>query len=373
MHILHIANDYSGSAVYKNLFKAQDDLGQTQTIYTAVRAENLIGKNAITFTQNESGIIYSHILNFYTRINFYHKSDKICRDIENKISNFDQIDLIHAHTWFSDGVIAYRLYKKYNIPYVITIRNTDMNLFFKYMIHLRKLGVDILKHTKRIIFISQIYKTRFQNLQYMHKYIPELAHKIEIIPNGIDNYWIDNTIERKKLNDLPTNLLFIGNFSANKNVNRLVLAVERVLENGCNVTLHIVGGGADKNNKVTELIGSKKFVNYHGKIYDKDKLSAILRECDIFVMPSLTETFGLVYIEALSQGIPVLYTKNEGIDGLYDSNIGESVIASDVSSIENGILALIKKYNQYNFNPHEIVENHAWIDVATKHNIIYNL
>ena len=64
---------------------------------------------------------------------------------------------------------------------------------------------------------------------------------------------------------------------------------------------------------------------YLGKIYEKDKLQAVYAQNSIFAMPSLAETFGLVYVEAMSQGLSVLYTKGEGIDGLFEEHIGEAV------------------------------------------------
>ena len=47
---------------------------------------------------------------------------------------------------------------------------------------------------------------------------------------------------------------------------------------------------------------------------DKISLINFYKTCDIFIMPSLTETFGLVYVEALSQGLPIIYTKDQGIE-----------------------------------------------------------
>ena len=59
----------------------------------------------------------------------------------------------------------------------------------------------------------------------------------------------------------------------------------------------------------------KEYMTYYGEITDKKTLKNLYRENDMFVMPSKNETFGLVYIEALLQGLPILYAKNEGIEG----------------------------------------------------------
>lgn len=57
-------------------------------------------------------------------------------------------------------------------------------------------------------------------------------------------------------------------------------------------------------------------------------------ESDIFVMVSHSETFGLVYIEALSQGLPILYTRGQGIDGTLKEKIGEAADSYDENSIK---------------------------------------
>lgn len=127
--VLHITNDYSGSTVYKNLVKELDYLNIEQTIYNPIRDASRIGRNKIDFENSQSQVIYSHILSKYTDRIFYQKKiKKIVRDIEAKI-DLTKIKFIHAHTWYSDGGVAYELHKKYKIPYIVAVRNTDLNLF----------------------------------------------------------------------------------------------------------------------------------------------------------------------------------------------------------------------------------------------------
>ena len=363
MNILHLSNDYSGSTVYKNLCSAEDKLGISQTIYNARKKTIHSNKNTISFKNSSSAIIYSNILNIFTRINFFHKQNKIYNDLCSKVTDIQSIDLIHAHTWFSDGAIAYKLYTEFKIPYIIAIRDTDINMFFKYLLHLRKLGIRILLNAEKIIFISMAHQQRFVKHKAIKKHLNALSNKIEVIPNGIDNFWIENAACRKnKLSSNPQ-LLFIGIFNKRKNISRLIKAISKLKYEGYDLTLNLVGGEKGKFSKNDNI-------KNHGIISDKNELKKIINQSDIFTMPSLTETFGLVYIEALSQGIPVLYSKNEGIDGMYD-NIGESVFPKSVESIKNGIRLLIEDYDKYNFNPKCILSNHNWDVIAQKYFDIY--
>lgn len=87
-------------------------------------------------------------------------------------------------------------------------------------------------------------------------------------------------------------------------------------------------------------------------------------------MISHIETFGLVYIEALSQGKPLLYTKGQGIDSLFDFSIGEKVKSTDMKDIEGRIQdLLVNRYESINlidFN------NFRWSNIAKNYYNLYN-
>src|SRR5690606_10047125 len=66
----------------------------------------------------------------------------------------------------------------------------------------------------------------------------------------------------------------------------------------------------------------------------------------VFAMPSYRETFGLVYIEALSQGLPIIYAVNESVDKMIDG-VGESCDPFSITSIENAIQRILDNYDSY--------------------------
>ena len=128
-HILHITNDYSGSTVYKNLVREIDLLGFRKPFILPFEIKIRLIRNLIEFESSDSKIYYRNILKLKDRIQFSKKIRKIVRDIENSV-DLDIIHLIHAHTWFSDGAVAYELSKKLKIPYMIAIRGTDVDAIF---------------------------------------------------------------------------------------------------------------------------------------------------------------------------------------------------------------------------------------------------
>lgn len=372
--ILHITNDYSGSTVYKNLVKNLDDLHVEQIVYTPVREAARLDKNKIDLKSTHSQIIYSYILSKYTdRIFYQRKIKKIVRDIERKI-DLTKVTFIHAHTWYSDGGVAYELHKKYKIPFIVAVRNTDLNVFLKYFLHERSYGREILLAADRIITISAVYKNRMSDDKRLAPIILEMKNKITVIPNGVDPYWIDSKVSvRKQIENKDViQLLYIGKFDKGKNVVNLVNAVKNLNKNSTNnFVLTLIGGKGNDEKRVLSAIKDQSCFNYVGRVDDLTEIKRYFQKSDIFTMPSKAETFGLVYMEALLQGLPILYTKNEGIDGLYEDLIGEKVEDTSVREIESKIQLLHSNYNHYNFSIEKFSKNHDWKRIAEVYRQLY--
>lgn len=366
-NILHLCSYFSGiSAVYENLFQNIDALGYTQKVYVPYR--QIKRRKEVTFLNPNSEVLWRPILNDITRFAYFYKIKKIYKDVVESV-DLKEIDCIHAHTWYTDGGVAYKLFKKYNIPYTITVRGTDLSVFSKYFIHTHGFAKAILINAEQIIFVSKALERKVLNLPFLSEYAEVLKPKFRIIPNGVDEFWIKNVQVRKKIKSQDLKLVYVGNFTRGKNISRLIDALDIIKKSFPNVSLTIVGGGYSYSKQLVQRIENHENINFLGKILDKELLMEVIRENDIFVMPSYNETFGLVYIEALSQGIPVIYSKNDGIDGFHVKRIGEGVHPKNVDDIVKNILKIYNSYDEYDFNPQDIVKKHNWLDIAKS---IYN-
>lgn len=359
LNILHLTSYFAGiSKVYVNLFEAIDKLDHNQYVYVPYRI--LKKEKEVNFLNPNSKIVLRPIYNQLSRVAYFYKINKSYKDIVNQLP-VNRMDIIHAHTWFTDGGLAYKLHKKYNLPYVVTIRSTDLSAFAKYFYHTHNYARKILLNADKIVFLSTAYKNKVLQLPFIKKYAGVIEQKSIVIPNGVDSFWIENVREKKEFRAEKVQLIYIGSFIDRKNLIRLIEACDSLVESGYDLQLNLVGGSPKYANKLKKLIEEKQYIHFLGKIVDKLELATFIRQNDIFVMPSYGETFGLVYIEAISQGIPVLYTKNDGIDGLYGEKvIGEAVNAFDISDISQKLAELINGYEQYNFEPTVIVRNHDW-------------
>lgn len=362
MNVLHINCNYVSTTLHQNLIrKLNPHININQVIVPICKNTPLV----IVPDQNVSVI---KCFNRRDRFLFYYKQAKIFKVVKGIVSQRN-FNIIHAHTLFTDGNIARELKKKYGIPYLVAIRNTDVNVFFKYMIFLRKLGIEIMEDSDALIFLSESYKKLvFQ--QYIPDQIREkLEKKTYIIPNGIDDFWVNNRYKKKRQLSKEIKIIYAGRIDQNKNVTTTIEALKFLKEKGYNVQFLIVG----KIIKCTILdeINSTPFVKYITN-QPKEVLINLYRESDIFVMPSFHETFGLVYAEALSQGLPVVYTEGEGFDRQFEEGyIGFHVNSHDPQSIALAIEKIAVDYEAISSRCVEAASKFDWNAICKDYLSLY--
>ena len=98
----------------------------------------------------------------------------------------------------------------------------------------------------------------------------------------------------------------------------------------------------------------------------------MLFRSDIFVMPSIYETFGIVYIEAMSQGLPLIYTRGQGFDGQFkEGEVGYSVQSDSPSEISERVKAILKNYDYISEKCLSNVDKFSWDRIAGDYKKLY--
>ena len=365
MNILHISNDFSFTPVHANLYKELDALGVKQTVFNPMRLsqKDAVGRNE--FSAKNTQFVYAPIVKSFHKYVYHIKRATVYRTLVKKIK-INQFNLVHATTLLTDGGLAYKLFRNYHLPYVVSVRNTDINGFLDKMPHTWRDARKILLNAEKVFFISEGLKEKFENHRAIVDILPRIKEKFVLCPNGIDNYFIDNV---SKSRHTGHKVIYIGDFSNNKNVSRLCDAVLGLRqESGFeDVSLDLIGGGNANGTDVEDKIAAFPDVfSYLGRIKDKAKLCEALNKGAVFAMPSITETFGLVYLEALSQNLPVLYTKGQGIDGLFGPSIGIAVNPLSVDGIREALKELLSNDGRYN-NGEIDFEQFRWSFIAQKY------
>ncbi|MDE7088910.1 MAG: glycosyltransferase [Prevotella sp.] len=309
-------------------------------------------------------------LSFY-RLDFWAKIRCKVRLIEKYIP-IHEIDVIHAATLFTEGCTARALQKKYSIPFFVSVRGTDLSFYAKKMLHLWSMSRGVIKYANAMAFVTPSIKCRMMS-RWQYCNLRDKLEKGLIINNGVDSIWTDNLCVEPKTIGNPVRILYIGRFDSNKNVMRLIDAVKGIRKSQA-VRLTLIGGDGEEQAQVEqEVENHPDFIEYLGKIYDKQKLMQIVRECDIFAMVSHGETFGLVYAECLSQGLPIVYTLGTGFDGMYpQGKIGYGVDSHSVNNIKKGVQSVIDNYDKLRNNISEIdFKRFSWHEIAYIYIYIY--
>lgn len=353
MKILHLNSNFEQSTIYRNMFNGLQRIGLSGRLYyPTIKSKDI----------NISNVDVSNCLNRSDRLFYFHRNKKLYRDIIS-LYKIKEFNVSIGYSLFSNGYLAYTLKKKYGIPYIVIVQNTDVNLYFKKMFFLRGIGKEILREAHRIIFISNSYKSFVINKYVEKQDRDEIMSKSSVIPFGIDDFWFENIfVQKEMVNKKDIKLLYVGKINKNKNILSTAKACEVLLNKGYNVTLTIVGKVENKN--LASQLSKIKFIKTL-EFTDQSKLIEIYREHDIFIMPSFKESFGLVYGEAMTQGLPVIYTRGQGFDGHFrEGEIGFSVNSNDIDEISDAIINIIEDYTNISNNCIKKVNLFKWNHVA---------
>ncbi len=366
MKILHINSYYTEGYFYKYLFDRQVDAGVSIDVFVPVPKKTCVDCNL----ERGSYTIISKNHRKFDRLLFHLKHRKILADIEKRF-DINDYSILHAHSLFSNGYIAMRLRKKYGVPFIVAVRNTDVNTFFRRILPLRDLGIRILREADRIVFLSKPYRDKVLNSYIPAIFKDEIDRKSIIIPNGIDEFWLANRIEKEApLNPNLLKLLQVGDINKNKNIKTTIKAVKQMIEKNNCVQLTVVG--KIKDQRIYKRIKRLPFISCISH-RTKEDLIGIYRTHDIFVLPSIHETFGLVYAEAMSQGLPVIYSKGQGFDDQFpEGEVGFHVDSFDHSDIVKKIKQIVLDYSEISERCTELSSRFSWKKIASDYLDVYD-
>ncbi|MEK6891278.1 MAG: glycosyltransferase [Nanoarchaeota archaeon] len=176
--------------------------------------------------------------------------------------------------------------------------------------------------------------------------------KIYVISNGINlsEFKIIDFrpfIKKFNLDENKKRALFIGRLHPEKDIETLIRAVPFVLKKYKNFEVNIVGVGYLRNDleNLTKELGIDKHVKFFGKLYGKELLMAY-NACDFFILPSIVETEGMVLLEAMACGKPILVSNSkESASRYFVRKNGFLFKSRNPKSLAKKILRLIKNSN----------------------------
>lgn len=364
MRILHINRNYLSTELHQIMIEHLNELGAQSSVFVPV------GQNEVALVKPNDNVCISCCFKSIDRYIFDLKQMKIIRSIEKEF-DVKSFDCIHAYTLFTDGNAAMKLAAKFNKPFVVAVRDTDVNDFFGKLFYLRKRGIEIMRAAKKIFFLSESYRKQVFEKYVPIKYYDDLFFKTMVIPNGIDDFWFNHSYDRRDDSvHWPVRLIFAGKVEKRKNVSAIRRAMNVLRDKGIESSLTVVGKIIDDSE--FKKIKDDSRISYLPAM-SKEKLIEQYRNHDVFVMPSFTETFGLVYAEALTQGLPVVYSKGQGFDNQFgEGEVGFHCLADDAKDIARAIENICSCYAGISKNCSLKSLKFKWCDIVRQYHDVYN-
>jgi len=158
-----------------------------------------------------------------------------------------------------------------------------------------------------------------------------VSSEIVVIPNGIELEHFETPFSReekeafRKRWNIPSDatiMIFVGRLGKEKGVEYLVDNLAKVSQKHPNTYLLIIGDGPERKNLISQAkkLGIKKKVIFTGYLKWPREVSLAYQASDFFVMASHTETFGVVLVEAMINGLPVVAFHDEAFDNIIENN-----------------------------------------------------
>lgn len=362
IRVLQLCSYYS-SPFYELLFDALAMRGVEQKVfYPAVRCAVFDGGAG-------SNVVFDACYSQFDRLLFKRKSRKMLESLYGHFE-IDDFDVMHAHSLFSNGILAFDAKVRFGVPYVVAVRNTDIYSFFRFRPWLRGLGIEIARHASSIVFLSHAYREMFFREIVPARHKDEFRQKSYVIPNGINRLFLDKQPSFPRKPDGMLRVLQVGDLSRNKNQLAVAKACKLLRKQGRDVEYVVIGRACEGG--VAEKL--KRMSNVR-VMEPKTQLELVdeYRSADVFAMPSFHETFGLSYAEAMSQGLPIVYTKGQGFDGWFESEeVGACVPPSDVKQLADAIASCYGRRSLLFENNIEASRLFDWIKIARRYESIYS-
>lgn len=239
----------------------------------------------------------------------------------------NEFDVIHIHEYrIVSAIVIHHYAKKYNVPYILQGHGSVLPTFERQK--LKKIfdilfGYRILKDASKLIALTDA-----QVKQYIKMGVDK--EKIEVVPNGIDWSEFASLPEkgqfRKKysIEESQKMILYLGRIHEIKGIDMLVDAFSEFIKKVDDAKL-VIAGPDDRFLSILEKqIGGLELTDkilFTGPLYGIDKLKAYI-DADVYVLPSIYETFPMTVIEACACGTPVIITDRCGIADIVDGNVG---------------------------------------------------
>ena len=263
---------------------------------------------------------------------------------EEYCRRFGRPDVLHAHNSDPAGLLAHRLSRRTGIPFVVTEHST----YFARGLVPRTLYAP-LRRAFRAASAAVVVSPALGDL--LKRQLGLVDVHFEWIPNVIEEDVIDAPPARHSRMSGGFRFLALGNLTPVKDHSLLLRAFHGAFNGLQDVSLRI-GGDGELLESLKALAASLQIsdrVEFLGRLSRREVIEE-LDSCDAFVLPSRYETFGVVLIEAMARGKPVISTACAGPDAVVLAEDGALVPVGDVEALSDAMLTMRRDHARYRHN-----------------------
>lgn len=262
-------------------------------------------------------------------------SNLFLNQLEQYIVDCGMPDVIHAHNFLYAGYLAKVAKEKYRIPFVLTEHSSAYArglVESKYDPYLK----DICNEASELNCVS----SKFRGILSAR-----LEHDFSVLSNLVDTRFFNNDVSLKCKGDFT--FINVGSLDSNKNQALLLLAFAKVFL-GKKVKLKIIGDGplTQKLKSLSINLGIDSQVIFMGRL-ERHQVSKEMSKAHCFVLPSNYETFGVVLIEALASGLPLIATKSGGPEDIINDQNGVLVDVGSEVQLSLAMKYVFENYDRY--------------------------
>lgn len=288
-------------------------------------------------------------------------------------------DIIHGHSGGTVTLLGWEVSRFKRIPFVVTY-HTLWNQYTHYILQGKVIKPKMAEIASRIFgnlcdtLIVPTEKVKEELLSY------GIDKPIAIIPSGLD---LERFVNKKsgylrETYSIPQDtkiMLYVGRLSKEKSVEFLLKSFKKVLASDKNVTFVLVGDGPDKSRLETlsKKLGITDSVLFTGYI-SQEQLPDIYADADIFVFASRSETQGLVVLEAMASGVPVVAVKDEAFTYLIEHSVNGLLVNGKLGEFSDSLLKLLEDENmrkRMGEKAREVISLYSADDVAIELEKLY--
>jgi glycosyltransferase involved in cell wall biosynthesis len=255
--------------------------------------------------------------------------------LASEIARSESFDIVHAHDWmtFPAGLAVAGIK---GVPLVVHVHSTE---FDRSGVHVDQRIYDIERRgmhgAMKVVAVSHLTKNQCVQMYGVD------SNKVEVVYNAIDTNGSNGTQEQFSIDKNEKIVLFLGRITMQKGPEYFLAAAKKVLEVMDNVKFVMAGSG-DMIRRTIEMaaamgIGHK--VLFTGFLRGGD-VEKVFKMADLYVMPSVSEPFGIAPLEAMSHDVPVIISKQSGVSEVLTHAL--KVDFWDINEMANKIIAVLK-------------------------------